>query len=217
VSANATEAASPKRRRSLATRQDIVEAAIACFIDIGYFRTTTTEIAKKAKVTRGAVQHYFPTTQLVLLAAIDYLQETWIEAFYAAAREIAPSKDSIDFAVENLWAFVNDPLHIAWQELVASSRTDVELREIIELASARYEEARRELDRATYPQFRDADRDKFAKHRDMLRFMLEGMATSLLTYDAEERIQSQLKLAKELLHNAWEPETSEHRIELKSE
>ena len=217
MSGNATETASPKRRRSLATRQDIVEAAIACFIDIGYVRTTTTEIAKKAKVTRGAVQHYFPTTQQVLLAAIDYLQKNWIEAFYAAARDSDPSKDSIDFAVENLWAFVNDPLHIAWQELVASSRTDAELRAIIEPASERYDAARRELDRATYPQFRDADRDKFAKLRDMLRFLLEGMANSVLTYDEEARIQSQLKLAKELLHSAWEPETSEHKIELKSE
>jgi AcrR family transcriptional regulator len=216
VSGNATEAASPKRRRSLATRQDIVDATIACFIEIGYFRTTTTEIAKKAKVTRGAVQHYFPTTPQVLLAAIEYLQETWIEAFYGSVRTMTPGRDSIDFAVDNLWAFVNDPLHIAWRELVASSRTDPELKDILGPAAARYEQARREMGNAVYPEFRDAARSKFSRNRDMLRFLLEGMASSMLTYDAEQRVNSQLDYAKEILHAEWEPETSEHVLELKS-
>jgi len=47
-----------KRTRSAATRQEIINATIECFVQIGYVRTTTTEIAKLAGYTRGAVQHY---------------------------------------------------------------------------------------------------------------------------------------------------------------
>ena len=213
---SANSASSAKRRRSLATRQDIIQATIACFIEIGYFRTTTTEIAKKAAVTRGAVQHYFPTTNHVLEASIEYLQDTWLKAYFDAIKNTPPGRDSIDFAVDNLWKFVNDPLYVAWQELVAASRTNVELREIIEPAAARYEQARREVVRSSYPEFREADQAKFSRNREMMQFLLEGMSFSILTYDAEERVQSQLAGLKEILHQVWEPETSEHKIELKS-
>ncbi len=208
---------SAKRRRSLATRQDIIEATIACFIEIGYFRTTTTEIAKKASVTRGAVQHYFPTTRHVLEASIDYLQATWLQAFLDAIKNTPPGRDSIDFAVDNLWEFVNDPLYVAWQELVGASRTNKELRDIIEPAAARYETARRDVVRSSYPEFREADQAKFSRNREMMNFLLEGMSVSILTYDAEARVQSQLEGLKEILHQAWEPETSELKIRLKSE
>jgi AcrR family transcriptional regulator len=205
-----------KRRRSLATRQDIIDATISCFIEIGYFRTTTTEIAKKASVTRGAVQHYFPTTNHVLQASIDHLQDTWLQAYLDAIENTPPGRDSIDFAVDNLWTFVNDQLYVAWQELVAASRTDKELRDIIEPAAARYEQARRDVVRTSYPEFREADQQKFSRNREMMQFLLEGMSFSILTYDAEARVRSTLDGLKEVLHQSWEPETSDHTIELKS-
>jgi AcrR family transcriptional regulator len=201
-----------KRRRSLATRQDIIDATIACFIDIGYFRTTTTEIARKAGVTRGAVQHYFPTTEHVLKASVDYLVDAWIEAFYDSVENSSTGKDSIDFAVDNLWAFVNDPLYIAWKELVAAARTDEALREIIEPAAGRYEQVRRDMGNEAYGAFRDAAQEKFSLNRDALRFLLEGMSSSVLTYDKDQRIEAQLKRAKRILHAEWEQEAADQNI-----
>ena len=61
--------------KSVETRKSVIDATISCFIEIGYFRTTTTEIAKRANLTRGAVQYYFPTTADVLRASIDHLIE----------------------------------------------------------------------------------------------------------------------------------------------
>ena len=195
---------SKKRRRSLATRQDIIDATINCFIDIGYFRTTTTEIAKKADVTRGAVQHYFPTTKHALEASVAHLQDTWLDAFFESLKNPPKGGDAIDFAVDNLWSFVNDPLYVAWQELVAASRTDPELREIIEPAAARYEQARRDVVRDSYPEFREADQELFSVNREMLQFLLEGMSVSILTYDKEKRIHDQLEWAKKLFHDVWD-------------
>ena len=202
--ATASAQQSRKRRRSLETRQDIIEATIACFIDIGYFRTTTTEIAKKAQVTRGAVQHYFPTTRHVLEASIDYLQDTWLNAYDEALKNPPPGRDAIDFAVDNLWKFVNDPLYVAWQELVAASRTDEELRSIIEPAATRYDQARRQVVRLSYPEFRELDQAKFSRNREMMQFLMDGMSVNILTYDAKERIESQLDGLKEQLHRVWE-------------
>lgn len=192
-----------RRQRSRATRQDIVEATIDCFVEIGYLRTTTTNIAKRAGVTRGAVQHYFPTTRHALEASIDYLREKWLERYFDAAQNTPPGKDYIDHAVDNLWRFVNDRLYIAWQELVASARTDKELYRIIYPAARAYDNARRDMGEQTWPDLIKEDKQTFHRNRDMLRFLLEGITHSILTYDSDTRVEQQLQWLRDYMHQAW--------------
>ncbi len=200
-----------RRSRSLATRRDIIEATVSCFVDIGYWRTTTTEIAKKANVTRGAVQHYFPTTKHVLEASIDYLLEEWIGAYNDVSRRTPRGKDFIDHAVDNMWELVNNRLFVAWMELVTASRTDPELRAIIEPVAEEYEQARRRAGRDAYPDFAAAEYEKFEHNRDTLRFLLEGMAMTVITYDRDRRIKAQLQWIKDRLHESWLPERNKLR------
>lgn len=207
-----TKAEERKRKRSLATRDDIIRATIDCFVDLGYFRTTTTEIAKKAGVTRGAVQHYFPTTKHVLEAAIHYLVDRWVEAYADASKNAPPGTDYIDQAVDIMWSLVNGKMFIAWQELVAAARTDSELRKIIKPAAAEYEQARKEAGRGAYPDFAAAEYEKFEHMRDTVRFLLEGMVTSVITYDKDRRTEAQLDWIKERLHDAWMPESGRVKI-----
>jgi AcrR family transcriptional regulator len=180
----------PRWARSQATRAEILEATIDCFVEIGYVRTTTTEIAKKAGFTRGAVQYYFPTTQHVLEASVKYLTEKWLDQYMTAARSAPPGADYIDYAVETLWRFVNDKQFIAWQELTAASRTDPELRKIIRPAAARFEKLRRDMSRDNFPDFHQASVEKFQRNRDTLRFVLEGMSSTILIYDKKQRIEA---------------------------
>ncbi len=206
--------ASARRRRvrSLATRQEIIEATISCFIDIGYFRTTTTEIARKAGVTRGAVQHYFPTTQHVLEASIDYLHEQWLKNYFEDAHRTPVGKDYIDQAVDNMWDLVNNRLSTAWRELIAASRTDAELRAILEPAAAEYEKARLEAGRRAYPDYALALRDVFERWRDTLEFLAEGMRNATIIQDRDKRIQTQLSWLKRELHAVWEQHGDKVRI-----
>lgn len=206
--------ASARRRRvrSLATRQEIIEATISCFVDIGYFRTTTTEIAKKAGVTRGAVQHYFPTTQHVLEASIDYLREQWLERYFEGAHRTPVGKDYIDQAVDNMWELVNSRLSAAWQELLSASRTDPELRAIVEPAAAEYERARLEAGRRAYPDYALALRDVFERWRDTLEFLAEGMKRTPIIHDRDKRIKAQLDWMKRELHAVWEQHGDKVRI-----
>ena len=201
------KAAAPKRRtRSQATRQEIIDAAINCFLEIGYARTTTTEIAQMSGYTRGAVQYYFPTTRHVLKASIDYLTKQWLESYMTAAGSAPPGTDYIDFAVDTLWRFVNDRLFVAWQELVFASRTDKELRKIIMPAAAKFEQLRRQMGQANFPDFHDASVTKFQRNRDTLRFVLEGISSTIITYQKQERIQEQLDWLKTWFHASWAEE-----------
>jgi AcrR family transcriptional regulator len=202
----------PRWARSQATRAEILDATIDCFVEIGYVRTTTTEIAKKAGFTRGAVQYYFPTTQHVLEASVKYLTEKWLDQYMSATRNAPPGADYIDYAVETLWRFVNDKLFVAWQELTAAARTDAELRKIVRPAAARFEKLRRDMSRDNFPDFHQASVEKFQRNRDNLRFVLEGMSSTILTYDKKQRIDDQLQWLKEWFHASWQEELQSNTV-----
>ena len=75
-----TRAANPgqKRRRtqderSAETRQKLIEAAIAAICELGLSAATTTVIAERAGMTRGALQYHFDSRFTLLSAVIDRL------------------------------------------------------------------------------------------------------------------------------------------------
>ena len=64
-----------QEERSAETRTRLLDAAIECLLKLGYAGTTTTEIATRAKVSRGAQLHHYPTKQELLTAAVEHLFE----------------------------------------------------------------------------------------------------------------------------------------------
>ncbi len=47
-------------------KREILEAALSCFADEGYFQTTNRKIARKAGITEGLIYHYFPSKKALL-------------------------------------------------------------------------------------------------------------------------------------------------------
>src|SRR5262245_52761513 len=68
----------PQQQRSRATRQALLDAAIASLAELGWNGTTVAVVAERAGVSRGAAQHHFPTRESLFTAAIDELMGAWI-------------------------------------------------------------------------------------------------------------------------------------------
>ncbi|WP_202121212.1 TetR/AcrR family transcriptional regulator [Streptomyces sp. BA2] len=66
---------SPKQDRSRATRQRLLEAAVACLAESGWAGSTVSVVAERAGVSRGAAQHHFPTREDLFTAAVEYVAE----------------------------------------------------------------------------------------------------------------------------------------------
>ncbi|MCI3931391.1 TetR/AcrR family transcriptional regulator [Streptomyces sp. AN091965] len=66
---------SPKQDRSRATRQRLLEAAVACLAEHGWTGSTVTVVSERAGVSRGAAQHHFPTREDLFTAAVEYVAE----------------------------------------------------------------------------------------------------------------------------------------------
>jgi AcrR family transcriptional regulator len=65
-----------RRRRSdgEVTRQRVLDAAVATVLERGYYHASTNEIARRAGVTWGALQHQFGTREALLL---EVLNDRW--------------------------------------------------------------------------------------------------------------------------------------------
>jgi AcrR family transcriptional regulator len=58
--------------RTAETRSRVIEAVIESIGEVGYQRTTSAEIARRAGVTWGAVQHHFGGKEGLLIAVVEY-------------------------------------------------------------------------------------------------------------------------------------------------
>jgi AcrR family transcriptional regulator len=128
--AQAGEVPTAQQERSRATQQRLLDATVDCLIEYGWARTTTTLIADRAGVSRGAQLHHYPTKTALVLAAIGHLSQRRaadLTAEAAALRTESPA-DRVGHVVDMLAAAFTGPLFVAALELWVAARTDPELR-----------------------------------------------------------------------------------------
>ena len=173
-------------QKSASTRTQIIEAAIKCFIEYGYSRTTTTLIAEKAGLSRGAMLHHFPSKLAVVRAAVEHLHAKRLRAFRKAVTKPSNDHDHVRQSVEAYWSHVRHPLFVAFFELAVAARTDKELAEILRPAQEAFEREWYQQAVAVFPEWKGRG-DKFDLALDLSRYVLEGMAISFLTHKETER------------------------------
>ena len=123
--------AGPVQARSVATRAALLEAAIECLCADGYAATTTTEIARRAGVSRGGQLHHFPTKAELVAAALEHLLERRLREFRELFVAGAADLDGLDSVVDRLWVIFEGQAFVAWVELWMAARTDPGLATII--------------------------------------------------------------------------------------
>jgi AcrR family transcriptional regulator len=114
--------------RTASTRAALLDAAIECLADLGYAGTTTTEVARRAGVSRGAQLHHFPSKADLLVAATDHVLERRLAEFAKAFADAPPGVDQIDWAVDVLWSMYSGGTFVSALELLVAARADETLR-----------------------------------------------------------------------------------------
>ena len=111
-----------------ATRALLLDAAVAALIEMGVARTTTLEVQNRAKVSRGALLHHFPTHAELLSATVARLVEMNEQAIGREAQAQAGGGDPLDWAIRTVVGAFAHPSLVAELELWAVARTDEGLR-----------------------------------------------------------------------------------------
>ena len=180
------EALGWQAQKSASTRTQIIEAAIKCFIECGYSRTTTTLIAAKAGLSRGAMLHHFPSKLAVVRAAVEHLHAKRLRAFRKAVTKPSADSDHVRQSVEAYWCHVRHPMFVAFFELAVAARTDKELARILRPAQEAFEREWYQAAVEIFPEW-EGRGEKFDLALDLSRYVLEGMAISFLTHKETER------------------------------
>ncbi|MFP8871673.1 MAG: TetR/AcrR family transcriptional regulator, partial [Myxococcota bacterium] len=103
------------------------DGALECLAEYGYSGTTTSLIAGRAGVSRGALLHQFPTRQALVIEAVVHLAKRRLEDARRDAAALPESDHRLDAAIELLWQSFSGPLFYAALELWVAARTDAEL------------------------------------------------------------------------------------------
>ena len=116
------------QQRSLETRRILMEATLDSMCELGYHQSSTTEIIRRAGVSRGAMLHHYPTKVALLSATFEYLHdqisrdvERLIEE---AEKEGLTWPDLLDEIMER---YFQGHLWDAFLEIMVAARTDRDL------------------------------------------------------------------------------------------
>lgn len=122
----------PRQDRGWATRARLLESAVSSLAELGWSGATVSVIAERAGVSRGATQHYFPTREDLLTAAIEHMADVRLaEIRREATRLPAGSEDRTRDVVRLLVRLYTGPLFRAALQLWAAAGASEFLRELV--------------------------------------------------------------------------------------
>ncbi|MCA0900539.1 TetR/AcrR family transcriptional regulator [Microbulbifer agarilyticus] len=177
-------------KKSAMTRDRILEAAIDCFINLGYANVTTAKVADAAGVSRGAMLHHFPSKTELIQAAVEYLHSKLLDDYTQRVARIPKKlkgKERRRAGLDAYWEHLTGDLFVVYHELCVAGRTDEELNSILERATARFEEHVHESNHELFEEWNERG-DLYFLAMDLTKFMMEGMAVGQWGKNKNKRI-----------------------------
>ncbi|HET9990591.1 MAG TPA: TetR/AcrR family transcriptional regulator [Kofleriaceae bacterium] len=175
-----------QQQRRDETRRALLDAAVESLIEVGFARTTTLEVQRRAEASRGALLHHFPSKTELLVAAVDHLAEMRAAELRVLSAELpAEGKGSrTDAVLDLLWQCFSGTFFQVAMELRTAARTDPELRPVLVAAE-------RALRDRIVAQARKLFGKEVAEHPGLeraidftLQFMIGSAMTAVLHEDA---------------------------------
>lgn len=121
---------SPQQERSRETRSRILESTVTCLATKGWQATTTSAVAAHCGISRGALQHHFPTREGLFLTALEQMFEEQSEASTTHA-VLTDGSDRFDLIVEQVLGYYASDLFKAALQIWTAAAAEPALKEKI--------------------------------------------------------------------------------------
>lgn len=171
VAAVAAGANRKRRADGEATRRLVLDAAVECILELGYYKTSTNEIARRAGVTWGTLQYQFGNRESLLIAVLNDRWDTLQRTLREATVNGESLEERLAEVVDVLATYYGVPSHLAQiqilLDLTHNSDTSEEVRRAVSAHG-------RELVRAWRPLFERALGDA-ARDRDLVTFAFTSL------------------------------------------
>jgi AcrR family transcriptional regulator len=114
-------------KRSEATRSKLIEAMIDCLFRQGYGGATTIAVAQKARVSRGAMLHHFPTRVDLIIAVAEHIVRDQDARRRAMLVQVPRGRQRFAAITDVVWETMQEPASMALIEIMLGSRSDPDL------------------------------------------------------------------------------------------
>ena len=144
----AKQAPSLKGKRDQATRNRVIEAAIRCILEQGFYRASSNAIAERAGLSWGVIQYYFGSRESLMLAVLEEGTLRLINDLSSADITGQTLHERIEEYITIVECYYADPEYIAFIQVLLNlshdPRTSAQTRETMTSITATVEA---ELDR----------------------------------------------------------------------
>ena len=119
-----------QEERSAETRRKLIDAAVDFICESGFTAMTTTLVAERAGVSRGALQHQFGSRYELLAAVVDHLSNEISHRTLTLAQLLPADglsfEDRIDAAIKTYWQIYTSNTFLAVIGIFLGIRDDAE-------------------------------------------------------------------------------------------
>ena len=112
------EPAGHQARKALATRERILKAVIELINESGLAGATSGQIALRAGITWGAVQHHFGNKDEIMVAVLYRAQDIYLKQLSEGKLNEGPIKTRVNRFVDIVWEHYRSDLYFAFSEIL---------------------------------------------------------------------------------------------------
>jgi AcrR family transcriptional regulator len=109
-----------RRRRGdpQATRRKVLDAAIDTVVEVGYYKASSNEIARRAGLTWGVIQHLFGSREQLMLAVVNDIGSR-LERVLAEAEVVGTSlEERLASVLETLATHYEQPAYLVQMQIL---------------------------------------------------------------------------------------------------
>jgi AcrR family transcriptional regulator len=177
----------PAAERLAETRERLLDAVIDSLAESGYAATSTTEVARRSGLTRGAQLHHFGTKDAMLTAAAEHLPvREGVDEITAALARIPDDATRVEQALALIAELRHGREPAAYAELWLASRNHPELVDALHDADVTGRDQIRGLFGDDIVERGGADFDALL---DLILYALRGMTLDAHLATAEEQAE----------------------------
>ena len=197
----------PARRtqaeRTATTRAQLVSATIDCLYETSYGATTLAEIARRAGVSLGALQHHFKTRNEIVLAALKHAISLYFQPYDVVAKADLSPAQRVSALVALLSKYFLSKEAVAVGTLWLATRGEEGLHDSVRDC---YHEVSRGLRERWRNLFADCDYDRkrFVAAYSVFLHSLRGFQTHYLMRPEQSDVDQFLEGARAVLLDALE-------------
>jgi AcrR family transcriptional regulator len=164
-----------QEEKSAFTRAKVLEATILSLAESTITSTSIASVSARAGISRGAMQHHFPSRAILLEATVNYINLKRLNTWRADYLNVPEGRSVIDVVVDGYWKHLNAKESIAYRELVMAARSDFRLLEVMKDAYVTYERRWNEMTFEAFPSWEQLGSQYHVVVR-ACQYLLEGMA-----------------------------------------